>query len=183
VIELLAGAATSDAQKVLTRGGRVPPGHRYDLTVEWTGNPGDGTTTYRSYGRNHRVQAKGRPVLEGSADPAFLGDAGRWNPEQLLVASLSQCHMLWYLHLAVEAGICVTSYVDRPIGLMAENADGSGQFTEVVLRPEVTVTDENRLREASLLHDRVGEKCFVSRSVNFPIRHKHVTQTPEVLSA
>jgi organic hydroperoxide reductase OsmC/OhrA len=161
----------------------VPRGHRYDLTVEWIGNSGEGTRTYRSYGRNHRVGTKGRPILEGSADSAFLGDPSRWNPEQLLVASVSQCHMLWYLHLAVEAGIVVTAYVDRPTGLMTENDDGSGQFTEVVLRPEVTISEAERVAEASALHQTVGEKCFVSRSVNFPIRHKPVTQTAEVLMA
>jgi organic hydroperoxide reductase OsmC/OhrA len=154
----------------------VPRSHRYEQTITWTGNTGSGTSDYRAYSRAHEISAKGRPTLLGSADPAFLGDAQRWNPEQLLVSSVSQCHMLWYLHLAVESGICVVSYVDNVVGVMAENPDGSGQFTEVVLRPEVVITDATRIEEATALHQAVGEKCFVARSVNFPIRHKPVTR-------
>jgi organic hydroperoxide reductase OsmC/OhrA len=161
----------------------VPRSHRYDMTVEWTGSAGEGTVSYRAYARDHEVQAKGRATLLGSADPAFLGDGTRWSPEQLLVAAVSQCHMLWYLHLAVEAGIVVTAYVDRPIGTMTENADGSGQFNDVVLRPEVTISDAARRLDASDLHPRVAEKCFIARSVNFPIRYKPLTQTPEEVLA
>jgi organic hydroperoxide reductase OsmC/OhrA len=160
----------------------VQRSHRYDLTVEWTGNGGSGTATYRSYSRDNTIDAKGRPTILGTADATFLGDATRWNPEQLLVASVSQCHMLWYLHLAVEAGIVVTSYIDRPVGTMTENADGSGQFDEVTLHPEVTITDATRVEDASALHRRISEKCFIARSANFPIRHKPVTQISEELT-
>jgi organic hydroperoxide reductase OsmC/OhrA len=160
----------------------VPRSHRYDMTVEWTGSSGEGTVSYRAYSRDHEIQAKGRPTLAGSADPAFLGDASRWSPEQLLVASVSQCHMLWYLHLAVEAGIVVTAYLDRPIGTMTENADGSGQFSDVMLRPEVTIADGRHRLDADELHPQVSEKCFIARSVNFPIRYKPLTQTLEEVS-
>src|ERR1700740_2421274 len=115
--------------------------HRYDLTVSWTGNRGSGTSGYRDYGRGHLVSADGRPVIEGSSDPVFHGDKTRWNPELELVAALSQCHMLSYLHVCAAAGVVVTAYEDAPYGTMAETNDGGGHFTEVVLRPKVTVAD------------------------------------------
>jgi len=113
--------------------------HRYDLTTTWTGNRGSGTSGYRDYGRDHVTVADGRPELAGSSDPTFRGDKTRWNPELELVAALSQCHMLSYLHVCATAGVVVTGYADAPYGLMAETADGGGHFTEVVLRPCVTV--------------------------------------------
>ncbi len=113
--------------------------HRYALTVTWTGNTGDGTSTYRGYRRTHTVTAEGPPELFGSADRTFHGERQRWNPEQLLLASIAQCHMLSYLHVCVDAGVVVTAYVDQATGAMRTEADGSGRFTEVVLHPSVTV--------------------------------------------
>jgi organic hydroperoxide reductase OsmC/OhrA len=123
--------------------------HRYTLTVTWTGNTGDGTLTYRGYKRTHTVTAEGPPELPGSADRTFHGDRQRWNPEQLLLASLAQCHMLSYLHVCVDVGVVVTEYVDRPAGSMRTEADGSGRFTEVVLQPEVTVADDSMVKPGS----------------------------------
>src|SRR3954471_12176010 len=113
--------------------------HEYTAEVRWTGNRGTGTSGYRDYDRAHDVGADGKPAIAGSSDPAFRGDRDRYNPEELLVASLSQCHMLWFLHLATEAGIVVTDYRDRAVGTMVEDADGGGRFAEVTLRPAVTV--------------------------------------------
>ena len=149
--------------------------HRYELSLTWTGNAGSGTSSYRAYRRDHEVRGSAKPVIEGSSDPGFRGDARRWNPEELLVASLSQCHMLWYLHLAAAGGIVVTAYRDRPVGLMHENPDGSGRFTEVLLRPEVTVADAGALERAAGLHEDAGKMCFIARSVGFPVRHEPVT--------
>jgi organic hydroperoxide reductase OsmC/OhrA len=146
--------------------------HRYDLTVTWTGNRGSGTSGYRDYGRDHEVGAEGRPAIEGSSDPVFHGDKARWNPELELVAALSQCHMLSYLHVCAAAGVVVTGYEDAPYGLMAEAEDGAGHFTEVVLRPRVTVADPGMASQASSLHAQAGEKCFIAGSVNFPVRHE-----------
>src|ERR1700753_830574 len=114
--------------------------HRYDVMGAWTGDRGSGTSGYRDYGREHVVTADGRPLLDGSSDPAFRGDKARWNPELELVAALSQCHLLSYLHVCASAGVVVTAYEDAPYGIMAETVDGGGHFTEVVLRPLVTVT-------------------------------------------
>ncbi|MFC7450391.1 OsmC family protein [Rhodococcus daqingensis] len=146
--------------------------HQYGLTVTWTGNRGVGTADARAYGRDHVVSDPGKPDLLGSSDPSFRGDPARWNPEELLVASLSQCHMLWFLGLAAAEGVVVTDYVDRPTGTMTEESSGTGQFTEVVLRPEVTVRSEDMVPKAEALHAVAHEKCFIARSVNFPVHHR-----------
>ena len=118
--------------------------HVYRLEVQWTGNRGSGTSAYRAYGREHEIRATGKPPLPGSSDPAFRGDASRWNPEELLVAALSTCHMLWYLHLCADAGVLVTGYIDRPTGIMVEPNDGAAKFERVILRPLVTLASRNR---------------------------------------
>lgn len=146
--------------------------HRYDLAVSWTGNRGSGTSGYRDYGRDHEVSADGRPVLAGSADAVFRGDKNRWNPELELVAALAQCHMLSYLHVCTTVGVVVTAYEDAPYGVMAETDDDGGYFTEVVLRPRVTVAAAAMARAAGELHEQASEKCFIAHSVNFPVRHE-----------
>jgi organic hydroperoxide reductase OsmC/OhrA len=146
--------------------------HRYEVTTTWTGNRGTGTSGYRDYGRDHEIGADGRPVIAGSSDPVFRGDKTRWNPELELLAALSQCHMLSYLHVCVTAGVVVTAYEDAPYGLMAETDDDGGHFTEVVLRPKVTVADAGMARKAQELHEQANEKCFIASSVNFPVRHE-----------
>jgi organic hydroperoxide reductase OsmC/OhrA len=119
----------------------MPRTHSYRAAILWTGNRGPGTSSYRSYARTHKITVPGKPAIAGSADATFRGEADRWNPEQLLVVSLAQCHLLWYLHLAAIAGIVVTEYADEPLGTLREDPDGSGQFTDVLLRPTVTVAE------------------------------------------
>jgi organic hydroperoxide reductase OsmC/OhrA len=143
--------------------------HRYSVTVAWRGNLGTGTSDYRAYARDHQITADGKTAIAGSSDPAFRGDRTRWNPEELLVASLSSCHQLWYLHLAAAAGIVVTAYVDRAEGVMAERPDRSGCFTRVVLRPAVTVAPGSDTARAMALHHPAHEKCFIANSMNFPV--------------
>ncbi|MHC6593672.1 OsmC family protein [Arthrobacter sp. C152] len=149
--------------------------HRYALTVQWTGNLGAGTSSYRGYSRDHDVAIAGLPVLKGSADPTFHGDRERYNPEQLLLAALAQCHMLSYLHVAVKHGVVVTDYRDEATGLMRLNRDGSGQFERVVLNPHVTVADAAQADLAAALHHEANQVCFIARSVNFPVEHQPVT--------
>ena len=144
--------------------------HIYQTSVEWTGNTGSGTSDYRGYSRAHRIAAKGKPSIPGSSDPAFRGDPARYNPEELLVASLSACHMLWYLHLCADSRVVVTRYLDRATGTMIETADGGGRFTEVVLKPEVTVKAGADLEMARRLHERAHHLCFIANSVNFPVQ-------------
>ncbi|RBL91008.1 OsmC family protein [Chitinophaga flava] len=146
--------------------------HHYHTTVEWTGNEGTGTSAYAAYGRNHMIQAAGKPVIPGSSDPSFRGDKTRYNPEELLVASLSSCHMLWYLHLCAVGGIIVTSYIDHAEGVMTETAEGSGQFKQVILKPVVTITDPALAESARALHEEAHKYCFIARSCNFPVTHE-----------
>jgi organic hydroperoxide reductase OsmC/OhrA len=146
--------------------------HRYEVAVVWTGNSGEGTLGYRAYGRDHEVSAAGRPTLAASSDPTFRGDADRWNPEQLLVAALSQCHLLSYLHVCAVSDVVVVAYEDRADGEMVTTDEGGGQFTEVTLRPVVTVADASMVESARGLHARAHELCFISSSVNFPVRHE-----------
>lgn len=143
--------------------------HTYTLGLTWTGNTGTGTSSYKSYSRDHIYSAAGKPDIPGSADPAFRGDARRYNPEDLLVASISSCHMLWYLHLAAEAGVKVIAYRDDPVGTMAEDAAKGGHFTLVTLHPKVTIARGSDPLKARDLHQPAHAKCFVANSVNFPV--------------
>jgi organic hydroperoxide reductase OsmC/OhrA len=145
--------------------------HSYETVVTWTGDRGTGTSGYRDYDRSHELGAAGLPPIAGSSDPAFRGDRERWNPELLLVGSLSQCHMLWYLHLCSAAGVTVVGYTDRAQGSMAETDEG-GRFTEVVLRPEVVVAEPAMIADARRLHAEAHKACFIANSVNFPVRHE-----------
>jgi organic hydroperoxide reductase OsmC/OhrA len=143
--------------------------HSYDVRVEWTGNTGVGTAGYADYRRDTVTTAGDKDGLLGSSDPNFRGDPARWNPEELLLTSLSQCHLLWYLDLVARAGVVVTDYVDEPSATMVLNSDGSGQFQRVVLRPSVTITDPDDRSRAMELHSRAHDMCFIARSVNFPV--------------
>ena len=138
--------------------------HRYPVSLNWSGNLGSGTSAYRDYSRSYEISAEGKPVIHGSADPAFRGDRSRWNPEELLVASLSACHKLWYLHLAAEAGIIVTAYTDRAEGVMEVGRDGAGRFRSVVLHPTVTVATGSDVAQARALHNPR------TKSASLPIR-------------
>ena len=143
--------------------------HSYQVAVVWTGNRGAGTESYHLYGRDHLVSVAGKDAIRGSSDPAFLGDSGRWNPEEMLVASLSTCHMLWYLHLCATSGVSVLDYRDAAEGLMVAEKDGAGQFARVVLRPVVTLRAGDDVALASGLHHKAHALCFIARSVNFPV--------------
>jgi organic hydroperoxide reductase OsmC/OhrA len=133
--------------------------HRYAVTVAWTGDRGTGTSSYRAYERAHELNAGSKPAILGSSDPAFRGDPGRWNPEELLVGALSACHQLWYLHLCADAGIVVVGYLDHAEGLVLEEADGSGRFLRVVLRPEVTLAP-NLSQLIAILGCVVGDRRY-----------------------
>ena len=152
--------------------------HRYSARVVWTGNRGEGTSTYRAYGRDHLVGAEGKSEIAGSADRAFRGDRERWNPEELLVVALSQCHMLAYLHLCAVSGVVVVAYEDEPEGVMVETRAGGGRFAEVTLRPVVTVAAGSMTETARDLHSRAHELCFIAASVSFPVAHE-----PEIRTA
>ena len=146
--------------------------HQYKLKIKWTGNKGCGTSGYREYDRSHSILVENKVEIHGSSDPAFLGDKNKHNPEELLVASIASCHMLWYLHLCAEAGVVVVDYVDEARGVLLENQDGGGRFTEVTLHPIVTVTEISMIDKANALHNKAHELCFIANSVNFPVRYE-----------
>jgi len=149
--------------------------HSYEVRVNWTGNDGEGTKTYTGYRRDHIIAAAGKAAIPGSSDPAFRGDPSRYNPEELLVASLSACHMLWYLHLCSANHVTVVDYSDAASGTMREQEDGSGEFVQVTLKPVVTILADDDGARALALHDEVHRFCAIARSVNFPVRI-----TPEI---
>jgi organic hydroperoxide reductase OsmC/OhrA len=156
----------------------MPPAgrlHHYELHLRWTGAGSTGTTTYTAYSRNHTISAENKPDIPASADQAFRGDPTRWSPEHLLLASLSACQQLWYLHLCADAGITVLAYTDSPTAEMRENPDGTGEFITATLNPHVTLTHQADIPRATALHDAAHAHCFIARSVNFPIHHSPTT--------
>lgn len=143
--------------------------HDFRVALEWTGNRGSGTTGYRDYGRDHVVRIDGKPELPASSDVMFHGDATRHNPEDMLVAALSSCHMLSYLHMATVAGVVVIAYSDAAAGVMATEGSG-GRFVEVVLHPVVTIAVGSDPGRAEAAHEAAHHACFIANSVNFPVR-------------
>ena len=143
--------------------------HIYSTRTEWTGAPGEGTLDYRTYSRDHVISAAGKPPIPASSDPAFRGDATRWNPEDMLIASISSCHMLWYLHLCGQAKIIVQAYRDDAEGTMVEDPGGGGRFTHAVLRPVATLAAGSDAGLARALHEEAHRLCFIANSLNFPV--------------
>lgn len=146
--------------------------HNYATTVKWTGNKGTGTVKYDAYERAHTLSVNGKPDILCSSDTPFRGDGTKYNPEDMLLYSLSSCHMLWYLHLCADAGVIVTDYVDNATGVLTMDAPGGARFTEVVLYPVVTVADASMIEKANALHDEAHKKCFIAASVNFDAKHE-----------
>jgi organic hydroperoxide reductase OsmC/OhrA len=146
----------------------VSASHKFEIDLRWTGHSGSGTADYRAYSRNHVFSAPGRPEVAGSSAPVFRGDPSRYNPEDLLVASLSGCHMLWYLHLCAVNGIVVEEYSDHATGEMTTGADGGGRFTSVTLHPRVRISSGDP-EKARKLHHEAHRLCFIANSVNFPV--------------
>lgn len=143
--------------------------HQYHTRITWTGNTGTGTSGYRSYERSYEVSGENKAVIAGSSDPVFRGDRTRWNPEEFLLAALSSCHQLAYLHLCADAGIVVTEYTDDADGVMEELPDGGGRFIQATLRPHVTIAAGSDAKKAEALHEVAHSKCFIANSVNFPV--------------
>jgi organic hydroperoxide reductase OsmC/OhrA len=148
--------------------------HNYSLTINWTGNKGEGTNGYKSYERSHEIVIDRKEIIKGSSDPSFLGDNTKYNPEELLLASISSCHMLWYLHLCSDADIVVTNYVDNAKGIMEETVDGGGKFTSVTLYPTITLKNISQQENANALHSKADELCFIANSLNFKVQHQAI---------
>lgn len=146
--------------------------HDFVSRVVWTGNRGQGTASYRGYDRTWDIAVPGKPVVNCSNDPLLGGDPTLMNPEDLLISSLSACHMLWYLHLASSAGIVVLGYEDAPVGHGESAPDGTGRFVAATLKPVITVAEGTDTDRADAIHAEIHKYCFIARSVNFPIRHE-----------
>ena len=143
--------------------------HAYRVDVTWLGNRGAGTSGYRAYGRQVRVRVDGKPAIEGSADVPFRGDPDRWNPEDLLLAALAQCHLLSFLHAAVTLGIVVEAYDDTATAVLRQEGNG-GRLVEAHLRPRVTVRTADMAGRLDEAHRLAHEWCFIANSVCFPVR-------------
>ena len=148
----------------------MPKEHTYKTSLDWVGNTGEGTKSYAAYERLYQIKVDGKLPYTGSADPNFKGDPSKYNPEEMLVMSLSSCHMLWYLHLCSVNEIVVENYKDVAIGIMSENPDGSGEFKEVTLNPKVIISSGD-VNKAKDLHQQANQLCFIARSMNFPVNH------------
>jgi organic hydroperoxide reductase OsmC/OhrA len=146
--------------------------HPYTSRVIWTGNRGEGTKTYRGYDRTWQIATPGKPIVECSNDPLLGGDPGKPNPEDLLISALSSCHMLWYLHLASDAGIVVMSYEDNPVGIGETTPNGAGRFLSATLKPRIEVKSGADLKRAEAIHHEIHQFCFIARSVNFPVSYE-----------
>ena len=146
--------------------------HHYNLTVKWTGNTGKGTSNYQEFERSHSILANNKTEILGSSDPEFRGDGTKHNPEDLLLASISSCHMLWYLHLCAVEGIIVIDYIDNATAVMMETENGGGKLTAATLHPIVTITDISMTGKANELHGKANKLCFIANSLNFPVHHK-----------
>lgn len=152
--------------------------HHYKLNVKWTGNTGEGTSKYEAYERSHEISMKGKKKLLGSSGSPFRGDTSKYSPEDLLLASLSACHMLWYLHLCADEGVVVLEYSDSAEAKMIQTSNGSGYFTEAVLNPKVVVAEAKMMKKAMDLHKKANAYCFIANSVKFSVYHK-----PQITSA
>jgi organic hydroperoxide reductase OsmC/OhrA len=148
--------------------------HDFEARVVWTGNRGEGTRSYEGYDRNWEVKTPGKPLILCSNDPLLGGDPGLHNPEDMLIATVSACHMLWYLHLASQAGIVVMGYVDDPVGHGESTPDGAGRFVGATLRPRITLAEGSDAAAADAIHGQIHQVCFIARSVNFPVHYQAV---------
>ena len=144
--------------------------HQFEAALRWTGNTGSGTTGYKAYDRTWDLQTPGKPVMHCTNDPELGGDPSKYNPEDMLIAALSSCHMLWYLHLCAITGVVVVEYVDRAAGALQINKDGSGQFISVTLRPQILISARSDMAKAKSAHNQAHKYCFIARSVSFPVK-------------
>lgn len=144
--------------------------HDYTARITWTGNQGEGTSSYTGYGREYLIAIPGKPELAASADPVFHGAADRHNPEDLFLASISACHMLFYLSLCARKGLRVLAYEDAAEGIMTVYPGGGGRFEEITLRPAVVVAPDGDIEAARQLHETAHELCFIANSCSVPIR-------------
>ena len=140
--------------------------HNYRAAIIWSGNQGSGTSNYKDFERSYHIQIENKATILGSSDPAFRGDRTKHNPEELLLAAVSSCHMLWYLHFCSENKIIVTDYIDNATAILEETERGNGKFIAIALHPTITITEKSMIEKATELHAKANEYCFVANSLN-----------------
>ena len=143
--------------------------HDYMANIIWTGNLGTGTSGYKDYARSYDISATGKPIILGSADPAFRGEALKWNPEDLLLSTIASCHMLWYLHFCADNHIIVEDYRDAITGKLEVDEKGLGKFIEATLNPVVRIKNSEQIDLAMSLHQEAHKFCFIANSLNFNV--------------
>lgn len=147
--------------------------HHFTIQLTWSGNRGEGTSSYTSYDRSHVLSSDGKEPLSCSSAPAFRGDGTLYNPEDMLLYSVSSCHMLWFLHCCADAGVVITAYKDCPQGTLVIEADGIGRFTDISLHPVVSLQDAAQAHLLSSLHDKAHQHCFIANSLSCPVNIHH----------
>lgn len=144
---------------------------RFALRLE--ANPGNDATDIPQARRvrRHTIVADGKPPIDGSSAKAFRGEASRWNPEELFIAALAQCHYLSFVHVATSQGIDILDYRCEATGVLDVDAEGYGQIVEVVLEPEVTVAAQHGAG-LDAAHAKAHDLCFIARSVSCEVTVK-----------
>lgn len=145
--------------------------HYYHSHIRWEGNLGSGTAAQDSYSRNFIAKVAGKGHLKASADSAFHGDGGRWNPEDMLLTAVAAGHKLRYLQLCALNGVKVLAYSDLAEAMMDEgNQRQPGHFCYVRLTPQVVIAADSSMELALALHEEASRLCFLANSLNFPVR-------------
>jgi organic hydroperoxide reductase OsmC/OhrA len=140
----------------------------FQSQVRWTGGYVSGQTGGRSYTRDMLVEPAGKPPIPGSAGARFFGDDARYNPEDLMLASLAECHLLTYLALATKAGLRFEALSIQITGVLGSSG-GKTRFVSATLTPVATLAAGSDSTLAQDLHRDAHEQCFMSNSINFPI--------------
>ena len=146
----------------------------YTAKIEW--QRGEQDFLSNRYSRKHTLRFDGGVTLMGSSSPSVvplpMSDASAVDPEEMFVASLSSCHMLWFLSIAAACKFCVDSYVDNACGTMARNAEGKTAMTVVTLKPRVVFSgnDQPNVEQIHALHHKAQAECFIANSVKTDVR-------------
>ncbi len=146
--------------------------HTFETTLAWPADAAQKLPPDPAFSRNSVLAAPGKPVIVASSPAVFGGDTARYNPEEMLMLSLSQCHLLTYLAIAAKKRMGILKYEDRVVGTLGMGASGKMQMVDVLLRPRVTVAKGTNLTDAHALHETAHASCFMANSVNFTVRNE-----------
>ena len=145
--------------------------HLFKVALNWIKKEPQTDSSTRIYTKSHHISIEGKPDLEVSAAKAFKGDPNLYNPEDLLLSSLTSCHMMSYLYCCMQYKIEVISYQDHSEATLQVNPDGSGKIVKVDLFPEIIISNSSQIELALSLHKKANELCFIANSCNFPVYH------------